>query len=80
MVAKLYAKDTGFDYKNFKGKTPEPSHYDSVIDYDCDIYFDGKEQLALLTLAPIGLNALNQQGLVAYSKCQQYMGHCRGWL
>ena len=59
MVTKLYAKDTGFDYKNFKGKTPEPSDYDSVIDYDCDIYFGGKvvcsyrrlpkEQLALLT-------------------------------
>jgi len=59
MVVKIDAKDYGFDYPKFKGKTPEKSHYDTVIDFDCDIYHDGrvvcsyrklpKDQLLLLS-------------------------------
>jgi len=59
MVKRIDAIDYGFDYPTFKGKTPTPAHYDEVIDFDCDIYSDGKvvrsyrklpkEQLLLLS-------------------------------
>lgn len=59
MVVRIDAHDYGFEYKAFKGKTPEASHFDTVVDYDCDIYSNGKvvcsyrklpkEQLLLLS-------------------------------
>jgi hypothetical protein len=59
MVKKINAKDYGFDYQANKGKTPTENDYDTVVDYDCDIYSNGKvvcsyrvlpkEELALLS-------------------------------
>lgn len=42
MVKRIDATEYPFDYEGNKGQTPTADSYDTVIDYECDIYLSGK--------------------------------------
>jgi len=69
MVVKIQGVEHGFDYAAFKGKTPESSHYDTLIDYDCDIYHNGKIVCAYRKLPPDQLALLS--ACTAKAKCSK---------
>jgi hypothetical protein len=59
VVRRIEAVDYGFDYKHWKGKTPPPSHYDTLIDEPADIYHNGRLVCAYRVLPEDTLAILN---------------------
>lgn len=69
MAVRIDATEHAFDYAQWKGKTPEQSHFDQVIDYDCDIYKAGKLVCAYRKLPSEQLDLLS--ACTAKAKCSK---------